>query len=299
MGASRNVKVSTIQCGAASMDKKTNIERNLQWVDRAAVYEPDFILLSELSTTPYFCGDYKMEYFDWAEPVPGETTQRFGEKAKAIGAHIILPLFEKTAEKQFYNSAVLIGPDGEIIPGILPDGSQVPAYRKVHIPASVDFETNILRSNEKFYFSPGPGFPVFNTTLGVVGILICWDKRFFEAWRLLALQGAEIIFNPIATWGRWREETFGIELRIMAMNNQLAVVGVGKAGTESLDYNRDFKGGSFIVDPWGNVIASSEAEEGKITQAEIDLGEIEKARASTPMYRDRRPELYELLTKTI
>jgi N-carbamoylputrescine amidase len=281
------------------MDKRINIERNLQLVDQAAACRPGFILLSELSTTPYFCGDYQMDYFDWAEPIPGETTRLFGQKAKEIGSHIILPIFERTAEKQFYNSAVLIGPDGETIPGILPGGGRVPAYRKVHIPASVDFETNILRSNEKFYFSPGPGFCVFNTTAGVVGILICWDKRFFEGWRSLALQGAEIIFNPIATWGRWREETFGLELCIMAMNNQVAVVGVGKAGTESLGYQRDFTGGSFIVDPWGRIIAGAEAEEGKITEAEIDLGEIEKARASTPMYRDRRPELYGLLSKIV
>jgi beta-ureidopropionase len=294
--AIRNVRVTTIQCGAASEDIKKNVEANIELIYKDRDFNPDFVVLSELSTTPLFASVHDIRFFDWADTVPGWITEMFGNAARDLHTHIILPMFEKTPHMDYYNSAVVIDPYGSIIKGTLPDGNKVAAYRKTHIPASYDPTTKELRSNEKFYFKPGPGFPIFNTEKGKIGILICWDKRFTEAWRILGILGAEIIFNPMATWGSWRNETYKYELSIMAMNNQFFVIGCAKAGEENLGYPKKFLGGSYIVDPYGNIIAEGKSSEGSVTHAEFDLAEVGRARIATPIYRDRRPDLYDPLT---
>lgn len=296
-GKRRYVKVSAIQCGPASREKQLNVSTVIGLLKKAALDEPDFVLFSELATTPYFPCAYDDTFFKWAETIPGDTTERIGEHAAKYSMHVILPIFEKGNDGGFYNSAAVIGPDGKLIKGALPSGETVNCYRKNHIPANLDEVTNQLRSDEKYYFKPGNGFPFFKTEKATIGILICWDKRFFEGWRILALLGAEIIFNPIASCGKWRQETYPIELRIMAVNNQVFVVGCGKAGREDLFGDREFSGGSFIVDPNGTILKQWPTEEGHILSTVIDLAEIERARNTMPIYRDRRPEIYSILTK--
>ena len=292
---SRTVRVATIQCGAASEDIEENTRINIELLYQTADLKPDFVLFSELSTTPLFTSVHDTRFFEWADAIPGRITEAFSKAASDIGTTVILTMFERTPQNDFYNSAVVIGSDGEIVYGTLPDKKRVPAYRKTHIPSSYDSKTNELRSNEKFYFKPGPGFPIFETPKGRIGILICWDKRYTEAWRILGLLGSEIVFNPMATWGQWRNKTYMMELQMMAMTNQFFVVGCGKAGKENIGYEKNFVGGSFIVNPEGNVVAEGSCGEGVITHADLDLLEVARARVTTPIYRDRRPDLYDIL----
>ena len=157
----RLIRVAVIQRGPAVEDKQTNLNNNLRLIDEAARENPDYILLNELSTTPYFCATQNSRHFDWAEHIPGPSTQAVAQKALEHRCCIVFPLFEKgPLEGMYYNSAVVIGPDGNIIQGVLPDGSRVDRFAKVHLPRiEVVKPESILRMDEPYYFSAGPGFP--------------------------------------------------------------------------------------------------------------------------------------------
>lgn len=292
-----NVKVAVIQCGPNTSDKEKNVEALVQLVDEAGKHHPDFVLMSELAPLPYFCSTENDEYFEWAEPVNGPTVQKMAEKAKQYGMHVITTIFEKTEDGIYYNSAVLIGPDGKIIEGTLPDGTRVPAYRKTHIPASFDQHQNRIRTNEKYYFHPGPGIAVFDTEKGRIGMLICYDKRYFEAWRMLQLMGAKIVFHPMATWG-YKLGTLDSEFRTFACDCGFFIVDSGKGGDEYLEgtYMHDFVGHSVITNPLGEIVAVGPDHTGPvILYADLDLDLIDFAHVIYPLERDRRPEIYTLL----
>lgn len=295
-----NVRVCAIQSGAGTNDIDQNIKANLELLDKAAEQKPDFVVFSELFTTPYFCGMHDFKYFEWADTIPGKTTEIFQKKAKEYNMYIILPIFEKTPYNEYYNSAAIVGPEG-LVPGSLPDGREVASYRKVHVPDCYDYDQNTgkigRRNDEKFYFKPGQGFPVFRTKKANIGILICYDKRFTEAWRILAIQGAQIIFNPMATWGNERNSYYQYELKIMALYNQVFVVGCGKTGIEVAEIKRVFGAGSHIFDPFGRVVGSQYAVDGQILVRDIDLSLVHKAQTITPVYRDRKPALYKVIAE--
>lgn len=295
MKTSNMFKVAAVQCGPALEDISKNIERNLDLIEKAATEKPDVILFSELSTMPYFCGITSNEYFKWAEPLSGSTIKAFSKAAKQYNINIITTFFEHARCGEYYNSAVIINRNGKIVPGILPSGEEVPAYRKNHLVLSNDLDDK-LRTNEKFYFRPGPGFPIFKLENQLVGILICYDKRFVEGWRTLVLQGAEIIFNPVASWGNWKSSSYESEIKTMAINNGCFVVSCNKAGLEKYGYDRNFFGSSLIVDPFGEVLAKApEAEADYIIQAELVLDRVRTARLNLPIMRDRRPEIYKTI----
>ena len=155
----RPVSVALIQCGSATESKEENLKSNLRLLDKAAQKNPDFICFSELSTTPYFpMSEYDNEYFEWAEPIPGPTTSVLAEKARQHQCYIIAPFFEKT-ELEYYNSAVVLGPDGDIVQGKLPGGRVVGCYRKNHIPSLPGLHKG--RGNEKWYFGFSADFDSF------------------------------------------------------------------------------------------------------------------------------------------
>ncbi|MBI4334721.1 MAG: carbon-nitrogen hydrolase family protein [Chloroflexi bacterium] len=288
----RKIRVSVVQMAPASEDKEKNIARLLSLVEKAAAGNPDFILLPELCTTPYWCNlPFSKAYAKWAEPIPGPATMAFAAKAKELGTHIILPIFERgKVEGENYNSAILIGPDGEVIPGTLPDGSKVHCYRKNNPGEMIeDGNANL----ESYYFRDGWGYPIYETKGLRVGILICRDRWVPEAWRVLALQDAKIIFVPVASWGL-RVESFVRTMRTWAQENQLFGVGCNRAGVEGK--NR-FYGLSCIVGPKGEVIAEAPEMEPAIISGEMDLEEISDLRASSNVFKIRRPELYGLITE--
>ncbi|MEE8110957.1 MAG: carbon-nitrogen hydrolase family protein [bacterium] len=288
----RKVEIGLIQTAPASPSKEENIQRGLSLIDQVAQEPVDFIVFPEMFTTQFFCvGHTDQKYFALAEPIPGPTTEALGEKARQHGCHILLPMYEKgRVEGEYYNSAALIGPDGKLIEGILPDGGRVPAARKNYIS---HFRWGEMVNDEKFYFRLGPGHPVFETDHGKVGILICYERWFPEGWRVLALRGAEIIFVPTASAGSvWEMWVCG--LRANAAENVLFAAGCNRGGVESVEGRETrYYGMSCIVGPDGRMIAQGpEAEGPAVIRATVDLDEVAEARQRVMVYRDRRPDLY-------
>ena len=290
------MRVAAIQQGPNEADPRTNVERLLRAIDEAAAGGANVVLPTELSTTPYFCGAPAPAYREWAEPVPGLVTAAVGERARRHELVVVLPLFVRGAEGRYTNSAVVIGPDGRTIPGTLADGGQVPYFSKVHLP-KIDSDT--LVTDEPLHFTAGKTFPVFATPHGVIGVLICYDRRFPEAWRELALAGAAVVFMPacVPAWdpasAASSAETFIAELRTRACENLLYVVACNRVGVEEVDGRRTtFIGKSCILGPGGAVLAEAPTDAPAILRATLDLAEVERTRARLPLLRDRRPATY-------
>lgn len=288
------IQIAAVQLGPATDDLDKRMDHTQQILSELQP-SPDLIVLPELFSRPFWCvglGDQR--YFDWAETLEEITVSRMGETARGLGAHVVVPFFERGAvEGQYFNSAALIGPDGAVIPGKLPTGEEVKTYRKNAISSYVwDHHVN----DEKFYFRPGPGFPVFDTHLGKVGILICYDRWFPEAWRVLALQAAEIVCVPNASEG-FVSDMLIPSMRTMAAQNQLFVVVANRAGIERIaDVESTYYGLSCIIGSHGEVLAEGhERVTHEVLCAGVDLQQIRSDRRRQAMYRDRRPELYRVI----
>lgn len=289
---SRKVNVLAIQCGPAAPDLETNVEQNLGLVEEGVrQIRPDFVVFSELSTTQYFCGCNDPGPFALAQPLDGPVVKRFGEVARRLETHVLLTFFERGAVKgEFFNSCAVLSPAGELLPGRLPDGRTVRCYRKNHIPDQYSYAPGL---NERYYFKGGPGLPTFETRHGRIGVLICYERSFPEAWRVLALHGAEIVFVPTALWGPNRSASWSFELRTAALQNGVFVVGVNKGGREMTEGERPFYGASVVYSPMGDLLA--EGPEGKgpaFVTATLDLAEVDRHGVRYTFFRDRRPELY-------
>ena len=274
------VKVGLVQMMCVDENVvEPNFVKAMGMVDEAAAKGANIVALQELFQTPYFPNrprDSK-KYFEMAETIPGPTTERVAAKAKEHGIVIMAPIYEKEMAGVYYNSAALLGPEGNLL-GV---------YRKMHIPHSDDFI-------EKYYFKPGNlGFPVFETPFGHVGILICYDRHFPEGARALGLSGAEILLIPVASPRPTASEVFIKELMGMAIANQYFVAAVNRVGVENGD---EFYGTSLVCDPRGNIIAQAGDKEDAVSVAEIDLDQVVNTRNNWLFYRDRRPDAYDVLT---
>jgi N-carbamoylputrescine amidase len=300
----RKVRIAAHQPGPNTEDIEQNTRSLLQKVDEIAEKErPDFLLLGELSTLPYIGAVLDTKYFDMAETIPGPTTELFAEKAREHQMCIILGIFERAKyEGVYYNSLVLLGPDGKIIEGRFPDGRTTLRYVKTHIPYVV---RDPSKYNEAFYFTPGFGWPVFDTPKARVGLTICFDRHFPEPFRILALQGAEIIFNPnvamgfaATSTGASMADTFLIELQSRAVENNVWVCTVNKAGTEVLAGQETFcYGNSAIIDPTGKLVARAEECQETVLTYDADLEDVARVRRLLPLFRARRPHLYGLISR--
>lgn len=298
----RPIRLSLIQGGGLCEDKKENLKKVLESIEKVAQENrPDFILLNELSMTPYFVfAPKKEEYYEWAEPIPGPSTDAVGEKAKKYGCTIIFPIFQRKEEEKegYYNSAAVIGPDGKIISGTLPDGRKANHYAKVHLAKTVYPR---FLGDENVFFKPGFGFPVFETPKAKIGLLICYDRRFPEAWRTLALKGAEIIFIPLAAVaykvGKEKavtiEEQFESELRQRALDNLVYAVACNKGGPETVGGKESlYFGRSCVIDPTGVAVDRAPANEPGILNVTIDMEELTEARKTFLYYDARKPQFY-------
>lgn len=263
-----------------------NVEDNLKKIEQLIIKAhkdgANIVLPQELFKTPYFCQKEKYEYFELAEEVDNSPLiKRFQKIAKANNVVIPLSFFERSGNV-FFNSLVMIDADGEVL-GL---------YRKSHIPTGECYE-------EKFYFAPGDtGFKVFDTKYGKVGIGICWDQWFPETARILALNGAELIFYPTAIGSEpvlpkdskehWQHTMCG-----HAAANVIPVIASNRIGEEK-DGNSSmtFFGSSFIADEEGNIVEEMSRSEEGYRVHEFDLKEIEKKRYSWGVFRDRRVDLY-------
>jgi N-carbamoylputrescine amidase len=245
------------------------------------------IVLQELHNTLYFCQTEDVRNFDLAETIPGPSTEFFGALAKQLNVVIVISLFEKRAVGLYHNTAVVLEKDGSI----------AGTYRKMHIPDDPVYY-------EKFYFTPGDlGFQPIQTSVGTLGVMVCWDQWYPEAARLMALAGAEILIYPTAIGysdeddeaeqQRQREAWTTVQ-RGHAVANGLPVVAVNRVGRED---TINFWGSSFIAGPQGEILyrASEKEEESKII--EVDLAHSENVRRWWPFLRDRRIENYSDLTR--
>ena len=263
-------------------EKEANIETAIRLVRKAAAQGARMVCLSELFSTMYFCVETRREYFDWAEPIPGPTIERMAAVAREAGIVLIAPIFERTGDGRFFNTAAVLGPDGELIG----------KYRKSSIPFMDVSRSSEPRGNEKFYFEPGDlGFPTFDTPFGRIGILICYDRHFPEAARVLGLGGAEIVFVPTATTFMTRY-LWDLELRGHAIANIYYVCGVNKVGIDVGGSTRNHFGNSMVISPRGEILVEASDTREDIALAEVDLGLLPELRNLWGYYRDRRPDQY-------
>jgi N-carbamoylputrescine amidase len=277
---------------AADVDARVNLLKAVQLVREAAGAGARVICLPELFRTRYFCQREDAELFSLAETIPGPSTDAIGAVAKESRITVIVPVFERRAAGLYHNSAAVIGPGGGI------EG----VYRKMHIPDDPSFY-------EKFYFTPGDlGYQAFDTPVGKIGTLICWDQWYPEAARLTSLRGADILFYPTAIgWhphekaanGAAQLDAWQTVQRGHAIANGVYVAAVNRVGLEKPPdaAGIEFWGASFVADPFGVVIARAKGDGDEIVTAEIDPSRIEEVRRNWPFLRDRRIDSYQGIEK--
>jgi predicted amidohydrolase len=290
------VRALAVQTGPALADVAANLDRVRRLVAGARP-RPDLVVLPELFANPFWCvGLADPGYFAWAEGLGGPVLTAMRALARELHAVVVAPFFERGATAgEYYNSAAVIDRAGELVPGRLPSGRTALTYRK-HAISSFRWDQQV--NDEKFYFRPGDGFPVFDTEAGRLGVLICYDRWFPEAWRMLALQGAEVVCVPNASLGDV-SDLFVPSMRTCAAQNLLYVVATNRAGEEEVEGRKArYYGLSCVVGPNGELLAAAgEAEPDQLAGATIDLDAIARVRTRQTMYRDRRPELYGLLAE--
>ena len=274
---------------AMSADPAANLEKAIGKVAEAAASGASLVCLPELFRSQYFAQREDAALFDLAEPIPGPSTDALGRAAQRAGVVVIAPLFERRAPGLYHNSAAVIDADGRVI-GL---------YRKMHIPDDPAYY-------EKFYFTPGDlGFRAFDTRVGRIGTLVCWDQWYPEGARLTALQGAAVLFYPTAIgWHPVEKESHGKEQldawrtmqRSHAIANGCYVAAVNRVGRERPDGTAteglEFWGSSFIADPFGRVLAEAPPDRETVVLGEVDLARIEAVRRGWPFLRDRRIDAY-------
>lgn len=282
------MKVAAIQ-QKCHPEHANNLARTEIFIRKAAMQNAELIVLQELHKGEYFCKNQEHKHFAWAESIPGPTSEMMGALAKELNVVIVSSTFERRAPGIYHNTAVVSDKDGSIA-GI---------YRKMHIPDDPGF-------NEKFYFTPGDtGFKPIQTSIGVLGVLVCWDQWFPEAARLMALAGAELLIYPSAIgWlaadskdehDRQRNAWITIQ-RSHGIANGLPVITVNRVGYEKNDLHPEkgitFWGSSFIAGAQGEMLASGSQNEEQIVTADLDLKASERLRIEWPFFRDRRVDAY-------
>ena len=289
------LRVAVVQSGSCGPDKEANVERLVGLIDEAAAGGTDLVVLSELATTPYFAATRDPQWYRWAETIPGPATDRFADAARRNDTAVVVGMYERTAAGALHNSAVVIDRHGDIVPGVRPDGSTVPAYRKTFLPSLVTADIDV---DEKFYFSPGEGPCTFDVAGVRLGIVICYDRSFPELWQALVRLGAEMILPVVSSMG-WREQRFVDELSIRAFETQTWVVAANRAGEEThAGQTASFFGCSCIIDPTGEVILKAPAHaQPELLHATLDLDAVAQQRARFPLGRDKRWDLFEGLPR--
>ena len=287
------MKVGLIQ-QQNSADRAANITKLQQRIRQAAAEGAELVVLQELHNGLYFCQTEDTQVFDQAEPIPGPSTELFGALAKELGVVLVLSLFERRAPGLYHNTAVVIERDGSI----------AGKYRKMHIPDDPAYY-------EKFYFTPGDlGFEPIDTSVGRLGVLVCWDQWYPEAARLMAMRGAEMLIHPTAI-GWESSDTEAEKARQLgawvtvqrghAVANGLPVISVNRTGHEPDPSGQtngiQFWGNSFVAGPQGELLATLPNNEEAVQVVEVDKLRSEQVRRWWPFFRDRRIDAFEGLTK--
>lgn len=262
------MRLTLVQMNSRTASRDENVARACAFVDEAARQQPGIVVLPEFFNVEYFPQYRDHHYLDYAETEDGYTQTRMKEKARQHGIHIVSTIFEMARPGLYYDTAMLINPQGEI----------AGKYRKVH-PAA-------LMSLEKIYFRGGSSFPVFRVGEWTIGFSICYDNLFPESCRCLALQGAELIIAPYATPVADPWENF---LTTRALENGVFLAACNHVGKEG---DWVMSGKSMIIDPLGTILIQAGAAEEGIITSEFEREAVIRARQKFPLFRDRRPDAY-------
>jgi N-carbamoylputrescine amidase len=273
--------------------KEINVQKAEDLARQAAGNGAKIICFPELATTIYFCFGHDKKWFETAEPIPGPAVNCLATVAKETGTVIVYPLYEND-NGTLYNTAAVLGPDGNLIG----------KYRKMSVPQILrTVKPGETPADERFFFAPGNlGFPVFDTPFGVkIGILICYDRHFPEAARILGLKGAHLMIVPTATYREWIREVWEIELRGHAIANMFYVGGVNKVGKDvGGAADRHYFGTALFIDPKGNVMGRAGDKQDEILYADIDPKACDDTRDLWGFFKFRRPDAYgEILKEKI
>lgn len=294
MASAPVVPVAVIQ-RAAGVDLAANLAGTLAAIEEAAKRGAKIICTQELFRSKYFCQSEDYQYFDYAESIPGPSSQALCAVAKQHKVVVVGSLFERRAPGLYHNTSVVIDADGELL-GL---------YRKMHIPDDPLFY-------EKFYFTPGDlGFKAFTTRYAKIGVLICWDQWYPEGARITALKGAEIIFLPTAIgWhpdekeahvNAAQHESWELIQRSHAVANGVFIAAPNRVGHETFPgipgAGIKFWGQSFICDPRGQILKLGSDHQEEILIADCDLSQIDEQRKHWPFLRDRRIDAYGSITE--
>ena len=284
--------VSAVQ-QSCNEDRQTNLDFSIAKIHEAAAGNADLVVLPELHLDPYFCQNEDYNNFDLAQPIPGSTTKILSAVAKKLSIVIVSSLFEKRAPGLYHNTAVVYDKDGSI----------AGTYRKMHIPDDPGFY-------EKYYFTPGDlGFKPITTSIGKLGVLVCWDQWYPEAARLMALAGADLLIYPTAIgWDpedsheeQQRQLNAWVTIqRSHAIANGIPIISCNRIGFEKAPDSAtgiNFWGHSFIAGPQGDIIVCANDTETKLLSCTIDSARIERVRQIWPFLRDRRIDEYGDLTR--
>ena len=277
------VKAALIQAHA-NMGKQEAIDKHVKMIEDAAGQGAQIVCLQEIFYGPYFCADQgNTDWFRTAEHAEeGPTVKLMQELAAKHSIVIVLPIYEEAMQGVYYNTTVVIDADG----------TNLGKYRKTHIPQVGPIFW------EKYFFKPGNlGYPVFDTAVGKVGVVICYDRHFPEIYRILGLKGAQMVFNPSATVESLSRYLWELEQPSQAAANGYWIGAINRVGTESPISEHKFYGSSYFCDPRGQIVAQANDTDDAIVIADIDLDMITEVRDTWQFYRDRRPETYEAMTE--
>ena len=290
----RTINVVGIQQVCFS-DKKKSFENTQMWIEQACEQKAELIVLQELHATEYFCQTEDPEKFDLAEPLDGPTAQFLSHQAKTSNTVIVGSIFERRAAGIYHNTALVFDKDGSL----------AGYYRKMHIPDDPGFY-------EKYYFTPGDtnGFEPIQTSIGKLGVMVCWDQWYPEGARLMALKGAEILIYPTAIgWDesdtaeeqmRQKDAWLGVQ-RGHAIANTLPLIAINRVGVEPDPSGQtagiNFWGHSFISGQQGELLTIAEHQNECLISAKIHLDQTEQVRRIWPYFRDRRIDAYQGLNK--
>jgi beta-ureidopropionase len=277
------VRTAVIQANA-NMSKEDAVEKHIELIGKAAADGAQVTCLQEIFHGPYFPAKQDPKWYATAEPEDGPTVTRMREVARQHGMVLVVPFFEEAQTGVYYNTAVVIESDGTILG----------KYRKTHIPHVGPCFW------EKFYFKPGNlGYPVFQSSVGKVGLIICYDRHFPEIGRALGLKGAEIVFNPSATVESLSKYLWELEQPAHAVANGYWIAAINRVGVETPLSSAKFYGSSYFCDPRGQIVAQASDSQDEVLVADLDLEMIREVRNTWQFLRDRRPETYDELTELL
>jgi beta-ureidopropionase len=277
------VRAAVIQAHA-NLPKEEAVEKHVELIGKAAAEGAQVTCLQEIFHGPYFPAEQDPKWYATAEPEDGLVISRMREVAREHRMVLVVPWYEEAMTGVYYNSAAVIEADGTLLG----------KYRKTHIPHVGPCFW------EKYYFKPGNlGYPVFDTSVGKLGLIICYDRHFPEVARAVGLRGAELVFNPSATVESLSRYLWELEQPAHAVANGYWVAAINRVGTEPPLNDNKFYGSSYFCNPRGKIVCQASETEDEVLVCDVDLDMVRETRNTWQFFRDRRPETYGFMTELL